>query len=139
MINKLTKMITKINRRFVGFTLSEVIVTSSLLVIAIVPILKALTAGHLGTTIIEHKTYSLMLAQSKLDEIKADSVYRYSGTFSESDVSVGGRYFCNIDDIPSGSDLRKIRVSVGYDLDGDDRLASSEVSVVLSTLIAKRW
>ena len=63
-----------------GFTLTEVVVASALLIVAISPILKALTSAHLNTTIIEHKTRSLTLAQAKLDEIKARSIYNYTNS-----------------------------------------------------------
>ena len=132
-------MLFPIGRRFAGFTLAEVVVTSSLLVIAIVPILKGLTTGRLNTTIMERKTNSLILAQAKLDEIKARLIYSYDDTFGENDLSLEGRYLCDVADASVESDLRKITVSVGYDIDENDRLASDEVHVTFSTLIAKRW
>jgi len=50
-----------------GVTLTEVVVASSLLVMAIIPILKALTAATLAATKIEWKTQSLAFAQAKLE------------------------------------------------------------------------
>ena len=129
----------KIKNRFTGFTLTEVVIASALLIIAMVPILKGLTSAHLGTVIIEHKSRSLMLAQARLDEIKARSVYHYSDSFDEKDLSLDGSYFCDVKDTPSGSRLRTITVSVGYDLDGDNKLKSDEIEVTLATYIAKRW
>lgn len=122
-----------------GFTITEVVVASALLIVAIVPILKGLTAAHLNTTIIEHKTRSLALAQSKLEEIRARSIYSYDSTFAETDVSVDGSYLCDVADSGSGADLRTVTVSVGYDSNGDSALGSDEIEVVLTTLIAKRW
>ena len=126
------------NRR-AGFTITEVVVASALLIVAIVPILKGLTAGHLGTTIIEHKTRSLTLAQGKLEEIRARSIYSYSSTYAETNTSLDGSYLCSVTDSGSGSDLRTIAVSVGYDVNGDSALAGDEIKVTLTTLIAKRW
>ncbi|MBN2138027.1 MAG: hypothetical protein JW720_09480 [Sedimentisphaerales bacterium] len=126
------------NRRD-GFTITEVVVASGLLIVAIVPILKGLTVAHLNTTLIERKTRSLLLAQNKLDEIKARSIYGYSGTFAESDSSVDGSYLCNVSDSGSGSDIRMITVSIGYDVNGDSMLANDEVEVALTTLVARRW
>jgi Tfp pilus assembly protein PilV len=128
-----------ISNRRAGFTLTEVVVASALLIVAIVPILKGLTAAHLSTTIIEHKTRSLTLAQGKLDEIRARSIYSYSSTFTESNKSLDGSYLCNVTDSGSGSDLRTITVSVGYDVNGDSALGFDEIEVALTTLIAKRW
>ena len=112
---------------------------SALLIIVIVPILKAFTAANLSTAIIEHKTRSLMLAQTKLDEIKARSIYSYSSSYTEDDTSLGDSYLCSVSDTGSGSDLRTVTVSVGFDLNGDNTLASDEIEVELSTLLARRW
>ena len=112
---------------------------SALLIIAIVPILKALTSAHVVGTIIERKTRSLTLAQAKLDDIKARSIYNYALSFSETDSSLDGRYLCNVWDVPRGFNLRKITVSVGYDLNGNSMLKADEIEVTLATLVAKRW
>lgn len=122
-----------------GLTLAEVVIASALLIIAMVPILKGLTTAHLGTVIIERKSRSLILARAKLDEIKARSVYHYGDSFDETDLSVDGSYLCDVKDTPAGDALRTITVSVGYDLDGDNKLESDEIEVVLATYVAKRW
>ena len=121
-----------------GFTLTEVIVASALLIIAIVPILKALTSAQVTSTIIERRTRSLTLAQAKLDDIRARSIYNYSDNFQENNVSLDGSYLCNVQDASSGGDLRTITVSVGYDQNGNNTLNPTEVEVTLSTLVAKR-
>jgi hypothetical protein len=122
-----------------GLTLTEVVVASTLLAIAIVPILKALTTAHLNTGLIEHRTRSLMLAEAKLDEIRARSIYNYGDTFAEADSSLDGSYLGSVEDVPAGSNLRKITISVGYDLNGNNSLGTDEIEVTLSTLIARRW
>ena len=123
-----------------GFTLTETVVASALLIIAVVPILKALTTAHLNTGIIEHKTRSLTLAQTKLDDIKARSIYDYADDFEENNSSLDGLYLCNVvDDSKKKSNFRTITVSVGYDLNGDNVLASDEILVTLKTLLARRW
>ena len=122
-----------------GFTLTETVVASTLLIIAVVPILKALTIAHLSTGIIEHKTRSLTLAQTKLDDIKARSIYHYADDFEENNSSLDGLYLCNVDDASTSTNLRMITVSVGYDLNGDNVLASDEILVTLKTLLARRW
>jgi len=129
----------KNKNRFGGFTLTEVVIASALLVVALVPILKALTTTHVSGTVIERKTRSLMLAQAKLDDIRARSVYDYTATFTETNISLGGSYLCNVLDAPEGSNLRRIGVIIGYDLNGNNALTADEVEVVLATLIARRW
>jgi Tfp pilus assembly protein PilV len=123
----------------VGFSVIEVVVASSLLIIAMVPILKALTSAHASSALIERTTRSLILAQAKLDEIRARSIYDYDATFAEDDVSLGDSYLCNVQDSSVGSNLREIAVSVGHDLDGNAVLATGEIKVTLTTLIARRW
>jgi prepilin-type N-terminal cleavage/methylation domain-containing protein len=122
-----------------GLTLTEVVVASALLLIAMVPILKALTSAHVSAAIIEQKTRSLMLAQAKLEDIKARSIYSYNSSFAETDTSLDGAYLCTVSDSGSASDIRQITVEVGYDLDGSDTLEAQEVDVTLSTLVARRW
>jgi len=126
-------------RKPAGLTLTEVVVASALLIIAIVPILKALTSAHVTSTIIERKSRSLTLAQAKLDEIRARSIYNYSSTFTESSTSLDGPYLCSVVDTSGGSNLRTIEISVGYDLNNNNELELDEVEVTLATLVARRW
>ena len=138
---KIVNRKSKIKNRFAGFTLTEVVVASGLLIVAIVPILKALTSAHLSTVIIERRTRSLTLAQAKLDEIKARSIYNYTNggaSFAENNTSLDGSYLCNVTD-DSADPLKTITVSVGYDLNGDSTLATDEIEVTLTTLLARRW
>ena len=128
-------------RRVMGFTIIETVVASSLLAISFIPILRGLTNVHRNTTIIEHKTISLALAQSKLDEIKVRSIYSYSTDYNESSTTLGEEgdaYLCNVTDDQNAS-LRTIAISVGYDENGDAVLSGGEVSITLKTYLAKRW
>ncbi len=111
---------------------------SALLLVALVPILKGLTTASLDTSTIEYRTKSLVLAQAKLDKIKAHSIYHFTDSFAEEDVSLDGSYLCNVAD-DSGDPLKTITVSVGCDTDGDSSLDTGEVQVTLATLLARRW
>ena len=123
-----------------GFTFTEVIVASSLLILAMVPILRALTQAHLGSVVIERKSRCLTLAQTKLDDIKARSIYNWVGPpFTEMNTSLDGAYLCNVLDVAQGANLKKITVKVGYDLNGDSILGADEGEVELVTLVARRW
>jgi Tfp pilus assembly protein PilV len=126
-------------KKLAGFTLTEVVIASTLLILAMVPILRALTGAIASSTIIERRTQSLVLAQGKLDDIRARSIYNYNQDFTTSDLSVDGAYLCNVADSTQTSDLRRISVSVGYDKNGSNSLESSEIEVRLSTLLARRW
>lgn len=131
---------SKIESRSTGFTLTEVIIASALLIVAVVPVLKALTSAHATSRIIERRTRSLTLAQAKLDDIRARSVSDWGmpWSFQEMNVSLDGPYLCTVFDTPRSPNLRQIAVSVGYDLNGNSVLHFKEVEVALATLIAKR-
>ena len=126
-------------RRESAFTLTEVVVASSLLIVAIVPILRALTAAHLNSVIIERKTKSLSLAQAKFDEIKARSIYNYSDSFAATDEVLEDSYLADITDSAVSSNLRRIVIAVGHDTDEDSQLEADEIHITLDTLIARRW
>ena len=129
----------KLNKRSAGLTLTEVVIASAILIIGIVPVLKGLTSANLGTSIIEQKSRSLILAQAELDEIKARSVYHYSQSYSQSDMLIESSYLCDITDTTVSSNLRKIIVQVGFDYNNNDVLDSDEIDISLATYIAKRW
>jgi type II secretory pathway pseudopilin PulG len=122
-----------------GFTLTEVVVASTLLIIAIVPVLKALTGSYLASTLIEQRTTSLVLAQAKLHNITTRSIYYYDSSLNETDTALGDSYFCNVNDVAVHADLRGLTITVGYDADGDSTLDGNEVLVTLATRLARRW
>jgi len=137
-ILKIAASKSQIASRSRGFTLTEVVMASALLIVAMVPILKGLTAAHIGTINIERKSRSLILAQAKLDDIKARSIYHYSSSFVEDNNSLEGSYLCNVAD-SAADPLRTITVSVGFDANGNGSLGSDEIDVTLSTQLARRW
>ena len=122
-----------------GLTLTEVVVASALLIIAMVPILKALTSAQVSEKIIERKTRSLMLAQSRLEDIKARTIYNYDSSFTETNTPLDGSYLCTVIDSGSASNLRQITVRVGYDLNNNSALEAQEIHVTLDTLVVRRW
>lgn len=136
---KIVNRKSRIANRYKGLILTEVVMASALLLIVMVPILKALTSAQVCSAIIERKTRSLMLAQAKLDDIKARSIYSYGSSFTEANTPVDGSYLCTVSDSGAASDLRQITVEVGYDLDGSNTLNAQEVDVTLATLVARRW
>jgi Tfp pilus assembly protein PilV len=128
----------KNKRKFkTGFTLTEAVVAATLLLVALVPILKALTQANLNTVIIERRTQSLCLAQGKLNDIKARSIYNFDAISSQSNESLTGSYLCNT--VIGGSGyLKTVSVSVGMDINKSGTLSSDETEVVLQSQIAKR-
>jgi hypothetical protein len=112
-----------------------------LLIVALIPVIRSLATAHAISFGIERKTYSLVLAQGKLDEIKARSIYGFgsAGSFAQTNLPLGDSYLCNVTDIAASADLRTITVSVGRDENSDGGLGTDEVDVTLSTYIARRW
>jgi hypothetical protein len=138
-LTRQNKFRASIAARLKGFTITEVVMASALLLIAMVPILQALTNAHLNTSIIERQTRSLALAQAKLDKIKTLSVYNYSQTFTETSTVLEGSYLCSVVDDTTIATLRKVTVSVGYDTNKNNSLGADEIAVSLVTYIAARW
>jgi len=126
----------KSTRRRRGISIIEVALASTLLIVAMIPILKNLTRAHQLGVDMERKTNSLILAQGKLDEIRARSVYNWS-SFTASNVSLGSGYLCNITD-DADPNLKTISVRAGYS-GNDSILSADEVDVNLVTCIARRW
>lgn len=129
-----------IAKRFAGLTLIEVVIASALLIAAMVPILRSLAIAHISATKIERQSRSFILAQAKLDGIKARSIYNYTNsgsTFAETGTSLDGPYLCNVTD--DSGNPKTITVSVGFDSNGNSSLSADEVNVTLATLLARRW
>lgn len=119
-----------------GMTLTEVAVASAILAIAMVPMLRALTMAQMTCTAVERKTQSLILAQGKLEEIRARSIHYYADPFSESSEPLAGGYLCNVED-DQDADLRLVSVAVGWDADSDGHLSDEEKQVRLTTYVAR--
>ncbi len=114
---------------------------SALLLVALVPILKALTIAHTTDTIIDHRTRSLMLAQGKLAEIRARALLNFpaENALEETGTALGGSYLCNVTDSTYTGREENLRfdVAVGYDANGNGTLAADEIEVQLSTYVTK--
>lgn len=123
-----------------GFTLVEVVVAASLLLIGIVPILTALTSALTTTAFVEQKTHCLAVAQGKLEEIKARALYDWpnSGSYNENAAYFGSYRYSVSDQMHFSQMYRTVTVSSGYDSDGNNILGSDEILVTLTTLIARR-
>jgi hypothetical protein len=124
-----------------GLTLMEVIIAALLLGCAIPPVLRALSDVYVYSPKFERKTQGSVFAQAKLDERRARSIYNFgsAGSLAQSDVPMGGSYYCNVTDVDAGTNLRLLTVTAGYDQDGDHSLDDNEIEVTLATYIARRW
>jgi hypothetical protein len=120
-----------------GVTLTEVVVASTLLVISIAPLLKALTLAQVEDRAIERKSWSLLLAQRELEWLRARSLHAYDACYRVNSQALGDGYLCTATDDEDPA-LRTVAVSVGLDQDGDGVLSPREVEVTLSTRLARR-
>jgi Tfp pilus assembly protein PilV len=127
-----------ISARNKGMTLTEVVVASTLMLVAMIPMLKGLSNSHMVSAAVEQKTRALAMAQAKMDEIRARSIYDYVASFTENNTSLGGSYLRTVSDTASGTEKRIVTVSVGHDDNGNNILNVDETDVELSTIIAKR-
>lgn len=121
-----------------GFTLTEVLVASALLVLAIVPTLKALAQVNMNTVIIERRTKSLSLAKMKINQLHAKSIKNFNDDFSETNLVLDNSYLCNISNEFVNSNLKSVSVSVGMDRNGSGTLDGGEIEITLQTQLARR-
>lgn len=119
-----------------GLTFSEVLISTLILSLAMVPIVQAMGRVHFITARMEKVTRSLILAQNQLEELRARAVSDFSGSWTVSNQPLGGGYLGNISAEPDER-LRTVSVSVGYDENGNGVLDGSEVSAVLRSRIAR--
>ncbi len=119
-----------------GVTLTEVVVASAILLIAIVPILRALTIAQTTGRVVERRTQSVILAQAKLDEIRARCLKNYDVAYGRNSASLGNSYLCSVTDNQNDT-LKLVEVSVGFDADSNGELSGQEVLAKLTTYVAR--
>jgi Tfp pilus assembly protein PilV len=120
-----------------GVTITETVVASGLLLVCIVPLLKALTVAQVADRAMERKSWSLLLAQQQLEQLRARCAERYDACYRADSVPLRDGYLCTTDDDGAPA-LRTVTVSVGLDRDTDGVLSPREVEVSLSTRLARR-
>lgn len=113
------------------------VIATALLTVAMVPMLKALTASQVNTRLIEQQSKSIIFAQSKFEQLRAKSIHNFGDSLDENSTNLGGDYLCNVND-DENSTLKKVSVSVGYDNNGNGLLNNQEVNITLHSYIARR-
>jgi Tfp pilus assembly protein PilV len=121
-----------------GYTLTEVLVASVLLIAVSVPMLKALTAGYVFSNSIKYKTKSVVCAKSRLDRARAIVANSYNTSLTENNTSMGGGYLCSVSDTGFAGDIRTVSVTAGLDKNANSTLDSAEIQITLTTKIARR-
>jgi hypothetical protein len=120
-----------------GVTITEAVVASALLLVCVVPLLKALTTAQVADRVMERKSRSLLLAREQLEQLRARCAERYDACYRAGSAPLRDGYLCTIDD-DEDSALRTVTVSVGLDRNEDGTLSPREVEVSLSTRLARR-
>jgi len=121
-----------------GFTLTELLVSTFLLSIAIVPIVKYLAETQVLSRRMERATKAVFLAQRRMEKIEAQTLKNFGADRSASNVQLMPGYLCNVTDGQEGPLLKSIKVSVGYDTNGNGILDADEINITLDTKLAKR-
>lgn len=119
-----------------GVSLVEVVVASALLVIGVVPVLRALTSAQVTAHRMAVTSQSLVLAQGRLEWIRARAQGDYDQSFAVDSEDCGGGYRVTATD-HRRTGVRTVKVSVGYDRDENQVLSNDEVRVSLITCIAQ--
>jgi len=119
-----------------GMTFTEVLVSTLILSLAMVPVLQAMSRVHFFTARTEKVTRSLILAQNQLEELRARAASDFASSWSVSNQTLGGGY---LGTVSADTDplLRTVSISVGYDENRNGVLDGSEVSAVLRSRIAR--
>jgi len=118
-------------------TFTEVLISTLILSLAMVPVLQAMSRVHFFTTRTEKVTRSLILAQNQMEELRARAASDdFTSSWSFSSQALGGGYLgtVNADTDPL---LRTVSILVGYDENHNSILDGSEVLAVLRSRIAR--
>jgi hypothetical protein len=84
-----------------------------------------------------------------IEDIRADALENFDTNFNVSSMAVSGGYLCTITDVREGSLssgttmspfgwVKTITVEVGFDVDDDGVLHSSEIDATFQTRIARK-
>ncbi|HEX30315.1 TPA: prepilin-type N-terminal cleavage/methylation domain-containing protein [Candidatus Poribacteria bacterium] len=122
-----------------GFTLIEVLVSTIIIGVAIIPISRAMITLIEARITSERITKTALLAKKKIEEVKLSAInnfdvnYTGSGTFPPPDDSY--RYSVWDDGDP---EMKTISVIVWFDENGDGKRDEDEVYTKLDTRLTRR-
>ena len=105
---------------------------------AVVPLI-TFSADGLSTSIeIERKVKSMLLAEAEMEKIKNVLRKSFDTDFTAWSGDLGSDYLADRTSSDVSSTLKVIGVSVGYDVNKNGSLDSSEIMVTLTTQYAER-
>ncbi len=119
-----------------GVSLVEVVVASGLLVTSLIPVLRALTVAQITAHRIALTSRSLVVAQGRLERIRAEAEMNYRQSFAVDSKDCGDSYLATVLDDADPA-CRRVIVSVGYDRDESQTLSADECLVTLTSCVAR--
>ena len=123
-----------------GHTLLEILLTISILSIALIPLMEMLPQALLLDVQLEQKAKAMFLAQRKLEEVKTKAIYGFAQDYTESATafpSPDSAFKYTVSD-DQGTEIKEIAVNVWYDKDGNGSADQGEEQIELNTKIARR-
>ncbi len=130
-----------------GFTLIEIVISLTILAVALVPMIQMLPGGLIIRAKIERVTKITFLAQKKMEEqinlfhydFDHDSSISFDpGPTDYSSIGFPGFKFKVTVNVVVTNKLKSLKVTVWYDADNDDVPDSEEDLVVLDNQVASR-
>ncbi|MFQ6130867.1 MAG: prepilin-type N-terminal cleavage/methylation domain-containing protein [Armatimonadota bacterium] len=125
-----------------GLTLVEVLVALLIIVIALVPLMTMLPAGHMVRENSEGRATTAMLADRKMTEVRAQLADDFAatpnpqGSFTPQGFA-GYRYEVTVTPV-AGRALKAVTVLCWHDLNTDGLPSAAEVQTQLDTYVAQR-
>lgn len=120
-----------------GLSLVEVVVASTLLVVGLAPLFRALTLAQATTRRVETMSQSLVRAQAFLGRVRSQAEDTYSRSLAVTSEDLGDDYLATVTDDRHVA-LRTVSVAVGLDENRNGELSEGEIQVTLTSSIARR-
>ncbi len=113
-----------------GFTLFEVLATIIIVVVGMVSVVSVFSTSTMLDVDIENKSKALLLAQEKMEEIKAADSYTGVDDFAASRAALSGDFSSFDREVIVSGDPKQVDVIVYWNVKGDEQ------QVALTTLFA---
>jgi len=128
-----------------GFSFLEILLTISIMSIALVPIMRIMPEGMVAGTRLDRSTKSIILAQGKMEEVRSQvlstsATYGFDKDYNEPGTafpSPDQRFKYTVSD-NLGADVKELSVVVWFDINDDDLLHGYERSIDIHLKIANR-
>ena len=122
------------NKKQRGFTLIEIMIALAVLAIAMVAIMRAVTADASNLTYIRDKTLAQWVGINRITELRMNNEWPATGTTSGSEYMVDKDWFWKMKvSTTADADVRKIEISVSHEKNGDDPLVTLTAFIGNST------